>query len=83
VKRRRIASERPELGLAPRDAPIGLTYDVSPVLTRGGRGVTFVVASGHGEADNGRVVVELAVAGLEYRGVHPSNGVGRSTTLGA
>jgi hypothetical protein len=38
----RIASERPELALAPSDAPIGLTYDVSPVLARGGRGITFV-----------------------------------------
>jgi hypothetical protein len=38
----RIAAERPELALAPSDAPIGLTYDVSPVLARGGRGITFV-----------------------------------------
>jgi peptidase M28-like protein len=38
----RIAAARPELGLAPSDAPIGLTYDVSPVLARGGRGITFV-----------------------------------------
>jgi hypothetical protein len=45
----RIASERPELGLAPSDAPIGLTYDVSPVLARGGRGITFVAG------DNGSI----------------------------
>jgi Peptidase family M28 len=38
----RIRSERPELGLAPSDGPIGLTYDVSAVLARGGRGITFV-----------------------------------------
>jgi Peptidase family M28 len=38
----RIRSERPELGLAPSEGPIGLTYDVSTVLARGGRGITFV-----------------------------------------
>ena len=38
----RLAAERPELGLAPTDGPIGLTYDVTPVLARGGRGITFV-----------------------------------------
>jgi Zn-dependent M28 family amino/carboxypeptidase len=38
----RIAEERPELGLEPSDGPIGLTYDASPVLARGGRAITFV-----------------------------------------
>jgi hypothetical protein len=38
----RIRSERPELGLVPSEGPIGLTYDVSGVLARGGRGITFV-----------------------------------------
>jgi hypothetical protein len=42
----RIAEERPELGLQPSDGPIGLTYDVSPVLARGGRGITFVAGDG-------------------------------------
>lgn len=32
----------PDLGLAPSDGPIGLTYDVTPVLARGGRGITLV-----------------------------------------
>ena len=31
-----------ELGLAASDGPIGLTYDVTPVLARGGRGITLV-----------------------------------------
>jgi len=39
-----IRAARPELGLEPSDGPIGLTYDVTPVLARGGRGLTFVAA---------------------------------------
>ena len=42
----RIADQRPELGLQSSDGPIGLTYDVSPVLARGGRGITFVAGDG-------------------------------------
>ena len=42
----RIAHDRPELGLRPSDGPIGLTYDASPVLARGGRGITFVAGDG-------------------------------------
>ncbi len=42
----RIAEQRPELGLEPSDAPIGLTYDASPVLARGGRAITFVAGDG-------------------------------------
>jgi Peptidase family M28 len=38
----RIATERPELGLAAAEGPIGLTYDATPVLARGGRALTFV-----------------------------------------
>jgi len=38
----RVAAERPELDLKPSEGPIGLTYDVTPVLARGGRGLTFV-----------------------------------------
>lgn len=37
-----VAPRRPELGLAPSEGPIGLTYDVTPVLARGGRGITLV-----------------------------------------
>ena len=37
-----VARRRPELGLAPSEGPIGLTYDVTPVLARGGRGITLV-----------------------------------------
>ena len=33
-----------ELGLAAGEGPIGLTYDVTPVLARGGRGITLVAA---------------------------------------
>lgn len=43
---RRIAAARPELGLAPAETPIGLTYDATPVLARGGRGITFVAGDG-------------------------------------
>jgi Peptidase family M28 len=39
---REIATSDPGLGLASSDGPIGLTYDVTPVLARGGRGITFV-----------------------------------------
>jgi len=42
----RIAAERPELDLHASEGPIGLTYDVSPVLARGGRGLTFVAGDG-------------------------------------
>lgn len=38
----RIAKERPDLVLAAADRPIGLTYDATPVLARGGRGLTLV-----------------------------------------
>lgn len=38
----RIVRERPELGLAAAQGPIGLTYDATPVLARGGRALTFV-----------------------------------------
>jgi Peptidase family M28 len=37
-----ISSHAPELGLAPSEGPIGLTYDVTSVLARGGRGITLV-----------------------------------------
>jgi hypothetical protein len=37
-----IARTEPELGLEPSEGPIGLTYDVTPVLARGGRGITLV-----------------------------------------
>ena len=40
----RVRGERPELGLEPSEGPIGLTYDATPVLSRGGRGLTFVAA---------------------------------------
>ena len=39
---RDVASRRPELGLEPGDGPIGLTYDATPVLARGGRAITLV-----------------------------------------
>jgi hypothetical protein len=37
----RLRARRPELGLEPTDRPVGLTYDSSPVLARGGRAITF------------------------------------------
>ena len=42
----RIRAERPELGLEPADAPIGLTYDATAVLARGGRALTLVRGDG-------------------------------------
>jgi hypothetical protein len=39
---RRVARTNPDLGLEPADAPIGLTYDATAVLVRGGRALTFV-----------------------------------------
>ncbi len=41
----RIRTARPDLGLEPSDGPIGLTYDVTPVLARGGRGLTLVAGT--------------------------------------
>ena len=41
-----IAAQRPELGIEPAEGPIGLTYDASPVLARGGRAITFVNGDG-------------------------------------
>ncbi len=38
----RLAAQRPELGLRSSEGPIGLTYDVTPVMARGGRAITFV-----------------------------------------
>jgi hypothetical protein len=37
-----ISRASPELGLESSEGPIGLTYDVTPVLARGGRGITLV-----------------------------------------
>ncbi|MGH2957567.1 MAG: M28 family metallopeptidase [Solirubrobacterales bacterium] len=39
-----IARDRPELGLRAAERPIGLTYDATPVMARGGRAITFVAA---------------------------------------
>jgi hypothetical protein len=36
-----VARSRPELGLSGTDHNAGLTYDVTPVLARGGRAITF------------------------------------------
>jgi hypothetical protein len=41
-----ISRERPDLGLAPAGGPIGLTYDATPVLARGGRALTLVAGDG-------------------------------------
>jgi Peptidase family M28 len=46
---KRLARERPELGLAAAEGPIGLTYDATPVLARGGRALTLVAG------DDGRI----------------------------
>jgi len=37
----RVARERPELGLRPAERLVGLTYDATPVLARGGRAITL------------------------------------------
>jgi hypothetical protein len=45
----RVAEARPDLGLEPAREPIGLTYDATAVLARGGRALTFVAG------DDGRI----------------------------
>lgn len=40
----RISTERSDLGLRASEGPIGLTYDATPVLARGGRALTLVAA---------------------------------------
>jgi hypothetical protein len=45
----RLRRARPELGLEPAAAPIGLTYDATAVLARGGRALTLVAG------DDGRI----------------------------
>jgi hypothetical protein len=45
----RMRRERPALGLEPADGAIGLTYDATAVLARGGRALTFVAG------DDGRI----------------------------
>ena len=42
----RVAGDRPELELRAAEGPIGLTYDVTPVLARGGRGLSLVAGNG-------------------------------------
>jgi hypothetical protein len=44
----RVRAERPELGLEPADGPIGLTYDATTILARGGRALTLVAGSRDG-----------------------------------
>lgn len=44
-----VAQARPELGLEAADGPIGLTYDATAALARGGRALTFVAG------DRGRI----------------------------
>jgi hypothetical protein len=39
-----VAAELPETGLRRAEVPIGLTYDVTPVLAAGGRAITLVAA---------------------------------------
>jgi hypothetical protein len=46
---RRLESSRPEFGLAEADQPLGLTYDATAVLARGGRALTLVAG------DRGRI----------------------------
>lgn len=45
----RLRENRPELGLEPADRPLGLTYDATPVLARGGRALTLAAG------DRGRI----------------------------
>jgi hypothetical protein len=42
----RIAADRPDLGMKPAEKPIGLTYDTTPILADGGRGITFIAGNG-------------------------------------
>ena len=42
----RIAAERHDLGIESASEPIGLTYDATAVLARGGRALTFVAGDG-------------------------------------
>ena len=67
-----LAARRPDIGLRPADAEYGLTYDVSPVLARGGRALTFVNGDGgvipnyHWPTDTaGRVDPAAVAAALE------------------
>jgi hypothetical protein len=48
----RIGEDHPETGLRPNVAPIGLTYDVTPVLARGGRALTFITGADDGTISN-------------------------------
>jgi Peptidase family M28 len=41
-----VAAARPELRMAPEDAPAGLTYDSSPIHAAGGRALTISVQDG-------------------------------------
>jgi hypothetical protein len=43
-----VAARRPELGLREAGGPVGLTYDATPVLARGGRALTLVAADEDG-----------------------------------
>jgi len=45
----RLSADRPELRLQPAEGPIGLTYDATAVLARGGRALTLVAG------DRGRI----------------------------
>lgn len=41
-----VAATRPDLRMAPEDAPAGLTYDTSPIHAAGGRALTISVQDG-------------------------------------
>lgn len=47
-----VAADRPELGLERAVAPIGLTYDATAVLARGGRALTLVAGDDEGRIPN-------------------------------
>lgn len=69
-----VAAAKPELRMAPEDAPAGLTYDSSPVLAAGGRALTVSVQDGfipnlHQPSDT--------VANLDRSGVARALGAGR------
>jgi hypothetical protein len=72
----RVADEQPELALEPAGGPIGLTYDATPVMARGGRALTFVAGDG-GVIPNYHWPTDTA-ANVDPAALGRAIGVGRS-----
>ncbi len=76
-----VRADRPELGLEPAVAPIGLTYDATAVLARGGRALTLVAGDDDGRIPNYHQPTDT-VSNLDLERLDRALEVGRALIAG-